>query len=164
MIEAMACGTPVLAFRCGSVPEIIDPGVTGSIVRTMAEAIRTLPQVLALDRRTATVRAALLSHAHGQGLHSGVRFAAIAHGAEGRRVEAGAEAGKRNELTACSTQAVPVLDRRASNHLGRHPSAARIRRFRPWACLHEKCFGRSHPLTAGIDLIDTHLNWSGAAE
>jgi glycosyltransferase involved in cell wall biosynthesis len=51
MIEAMACGTPVLAFRCGSVPEIIDPGVTGSIVHTMAEAIRTLPQVLALDRR-----------------------------------------------------------------------------------------------------------------
>ena len=51
MMEAMACGTPVLAFRCGSVPEIIDPGVTGSIVRTMAEAIRRLPQVLALDRR-----------------------------------------------------------------------------------------------------------------
>jgi glycosyltransferase involved in cell wall biosynthesis len=40
MIEAMACGTPVLAFRCGSVPEIIDPGVTGATVRTMAEAIR----------------------------------------------------------------------------------------------------------------------------
>jgi glycosyltransferase involved in cell wall biosynthesis len=56
MIEAMACGTPVLAFRCGSVPEIIDPGVTGSIVRTMAEAIRTLPQVLALDRRTVRQR------------------------------------------------------------------------------------------------------------
>jgi glycosyltransferase involved in cell wall biosynthesis len=56
MIEAMACGTPVLAFRCGSVPEIIDPGVTGSIVRTMAEAIRTLPQVLALDRRTVLQR------------------------------------------------------------------------------------------------------------
>ena len=52
MIEALACGTPVLAFCCGSVPEIIDPGVTGAIVRTMAEAIRTLPQVLALDRRT----------------------------------------------------------------------------------------------------------------
>jgi glycosyltransferase involved in cell wall biosynthesis len=51
MIEAMACGTPVLAFRCGSVPEIVDPGVTGLIVRTMAEAIRMLPQVLALDRR-----------------------------------------------------------------------------------------------------------------
>jgi glycosyltransferase involved in cell wall biosynthesis len=51
MIEAMACGTPVLAFRCGSVPEIVDPGVTGMIVETMDEAIRVLPQVLALDRR-----------------------------------------------------------------------------------------------------------------
>jgi glycosyltransferase involved in cell wall biosynthesis len=50
MIEAMACGTPVLAFRHGSVPEIIDPGVTGAIVDTMEEALRTLPQVLALDR------------------------------------------------------------------------------------------------------------------
>jgi glycosyltransferase involved in cell wall biosynthesis len=50
MIEAMACGTPVLAFRCGSVPEIIDPGVTGIIVDTMEEAVSTLPQVLALDR------------------------------------------------------------------------------------------------------------------
>jgi len=47
----MACGTPVLAFRCGSVPEIIDAGVTGHIVRTMAEAIRMAPAVLALDRR-----------------------------------------------------------------------------------------------------------------
>jgi glycosyltransferase involved in cell wall biosynthesis len=52
MIEAMACGTPVLAFRCGSVPEIIDPGVTGLIVDSMDEAIRVMPQVLALDRRT----------------------------------------------------------------------------------------------------------------
>jgi glycosyltransferase involved in cell wall biosynthesis len=51
MIEAMACGTPVLAFRCGSVPEIVDPGVTGLIVDTMEEAVSMLPQVLALDRR-----------------------------------------------------------------------------------------------------------------
>jgi glycosyltransferase involved in cell wall biosynthesis len=56
MIEAMACGTPVLAFHCGSVPEIIDPGVTGHIVRTMDEAIRMLPQVLALNRRTVRQR------------------------------------------------------------------------------------------------------------
>jgi glycosyltransferase involved in cell wall biosynthesis len=47
----MACGTPVLAFRCGSVPEIVDPGVTGLIVDTMEEAVKALPQVLALDRR-----------------------------------------------------------------------------------------------------------------
>ena len=56
MIEAMACGTPVLAFRCGSVPEIVDPGVTGLIVDTMDEAIRVLPEVLALDRRAVRQR------------------------------------------------------------------------------------------------------------
>lgn len=51
MIEAMACGTPVLAFRRGSVPEIIDPGITGMIVDSVDEAVRTLPRVLTLDRR-----------------------------------------------------------------------------------------------------------------
>jgi glycosyltransferase involved in cell wall biosynthesis len=51
MIEAMACGTPVLAFRRGSVPEIIDEGVTGYVVDSMAEAVRALPKVMRLDRR-----------------------------------------------------------------------------------------------------------------
>jgi glycosyltransferase involved in cell wall biosynthesis len=51
MIEAMACGTPVLAFRRGSVPEIIEDGVTGLIVDDMEQAISTLPRVLSLDRR-----------------------------------------------------------------------------------------------------------------
>ena len=46
----MAFGTPVLAFRQGSVSEIIDQGVTGAVVDTMDEAVRMLPQVLALDR------------------------------------------------------------------------------------------------------------------
>ena len=50
MIEAMACGTPVLGFRQGSVAEIIDQGVTGAVVDTMDEALRMLPRVLALDR------------------------------------------------------------------------------------------------------------------
>jgi glycosyltransferase involved in cell wall biosynthesis len=40
----------VLAFRRGSVPEIVDNGVTGQIVDTEEEAVRKLPQVLALDR------------------------------------------------------------------------------------------------------------------
>ena len=51
MIEAMACGTPVLAFRQGSVTEIIDQGVTGAIVDTVDEAVMMLPRVMALDRR-----------------------------------------------------------------------------------------------------------------
>jgi glycosyltransferase involved in cell wall biosynthesis len=50
MIEAMACGTPVLAFRQGSVSEVVDQGVTGAIVDTIEEAVSMLPQVLALDR------------------------------------------------------------------------------------------------------------------
>jgi glycosyltransferase involved in cell wall biosynthesis len=50
MIEAMACGTPVLAFRRGSVSEVIDEGVTGHVVDSADEAVRKLGQVLALDR------------------------------------------------------------------------------------------------------------------
>jgi glycosyltransferase involved in cell wall biosynthesis len=51
MIEAMACGTPVLAFRRGSVPEIIEDGLTGRIVGSIEEAVRAMPDLLALDRR-----------------------------------------------------------------------------------------------------------------
>jgi glycosyltransferase involved in cell wall biosynthesis len=56
LIESMACGTPVLAFRRGSVPEIVDEGVTGSIVSTPEEAIEALPGVLSLDRRVVRQR------------------------------------------------------------------------------------------------------------
>jgi glycosyltransferase involved in cell wall biosynthesis len=56
MIEAMACGTPVLAFRRGSVPEIIDDGVTGMTVDDVEEAVQVLPQLLSLDRRTVRQR------------------------------------------------------------------------------------------------------------
>jgi glycosyltransferase involved in cell wall biosynthesis len=51
MIEAMACGTPVLGFRCGSVPEVVDDQLTGRTVATVDEAIRALPEVIRLDRR-----------------------------------------------------------------------------------------------------------------
>jgi glycosyltransferase involved in cell wall biosynthesis len=47
----MACGTPVLAFRCGSVPEVVEDGLTGMIVDTMEEAIAALPRIIALDRK-----------------------------------------------------------------------------------------------------------------
>jgi glycosyltransferase involved in cell wall biosynthesis len=42
MIEAMACGTPVIAFRSGSVPEVIEDGVTGFIVQSEAEAVEVI--------------------------------------------------------------------------------------------------------------------------
>ena len=55
MIEAMACGTPVLAWRAGSVPEVVDPGVTGCIVDSMEAAVAAVDRVAGLDR--ARVRA-----------------------------------------------------------------------------------------------------------
>ncbi|MFP4126124.1 MAG: glycosyltransferase family 4 protein [Alphaproteobacteria bacterium] len=51
MIEAMACGTPVVAFRCGSVPEVVDDGVTGFIVDDVDGAIQAVRQLDELDRR-----------------------------------------------------------------------------------------------------------------
>src|SRR2546428_9018415 len=51
MIEAMACGTPVIAYGCGSAPEVIDHGVTGFIVQSEEEAIAAVGAVGALDRR-----------------------------------------------------------------------------------------------------------------
>jgi len=56
MIEAMACGTPVLAFRSGSVPEVIDDGVTGKVVNSEEEAIAALPAILSYDRRAVRKR------------------------------------------------------------------------------------------------------------
>jgi glycosyltransferase involved in cell wall biosynthesis len=56
MIEAMACGTPVIAFRCGSVPEVIDDGQSGRIVLSVEEAVQAIPDVLALDRKTVRAR------------------------------------------------------------------------------------------------------------
>lgn len=50
MIEAMACGTPVLAYRCGSVPEVLEDGVTGFIVEDQAQAIDAARRVHTLDR------------------------------------------------------------------------------------------------------------------
>jgi glycosyltransferase involved in cell wall biosynthesis len=50
MIEAMACGTPVIAYNYGSVPEVIEDGVTGFIVSNEADAIDALKRVHTLDR------------------------------------------------------------------------------------------------------------------
>jgi glycosyltransferase involved in cell wall biosynthesis len=50
MIEAMACGCPIVAFRKGSVPEIVEDGLTGFVVDTEEEAVEALRQVGRLDR------------------------------------------------------------------------------------------------------------------
>ena len=50
MIEAMACGTPVIAYNRGSVPEIIDDGLTGFIVEDEISAIAAVDRLAGLDR------------------------------------------------------------------------------------------------------------------
>jgi glycosyltransferase involved in cell wall biosynthesis len=50
MVEAMACGTPVIAWNCGSVPEIIDHGETGFIVASIEEAVEAVQRIGELDR------------------------------------------------------------------------------------------------------------------
>jgi glycosyltransferase involved in cell wall biosynthesis len=50
MIEAMACGTPVIALRNGSVPEVVDDGITGFIVEDEATAASAAEQIDLLDR------------------------------------------------------------------------------------------------------------------
>jgi glycosyltransferase involved in cell wall biosynthesis len=51
VVESMMCGTPVLAYRRGSMAEVIDEGVTGGIVRSIDEAVSALPAILSLNRR-----------------------------------------------------------------------------------------------------------------
>ncbi|MCW8196438.1 glycosyltransferase [Proteobacteria bacterium 005FR1] len=51
LIEAMACGTPVVAFRQGAIPEIIEHGITGFVVDSEAEMVQALNQLGQLDRQ-----------------------------------------------------------------------------------------------------------------
>ena len=50
MIEAMACGTPVIAFRSASVPEVVEDGLTGFVVDSEEQAVRAIARVGGLDR------------------------------------------------------------------------------------------------------------------
>ena len=50
MIEAMACGTPVIAFRRGSIGEILEHGLSGFMVDTIAEAVEATRRIATLDR------------------------------------------------------------------------------------------------------------------
>jgi glycosyltransferase involved in cell wall biosynthesis len=56
MIEAMACGTPVIASRCGSVPEVIEDGLTGFVVEDIEGAIDAVHRLDQLDRARIRMR------------------------------------------------------------------------------------------------------------
>jgi glycosyltransferase involved in cell wall biosynthesis len=51
VVEAMACGTPVIAFRRGSMPEVVRDGVTGFLVDTVDEAVAAVARLGELERR-----------------------------------------------------------------------------------------------------------------
>jgi glycosyltransferase involved in cell wall biosynthesis len=51
MIEAMACGTPVIAWRCGSVPEVVEEGVSGYIIDSIEEGVEAVRRLQWLDRQ-----------------------------------------------------------------------------------------------------------------
>jgi glycosyltransferase involved in cell wall biosynthesis len=56
MIEAMACGTPVVAFRCGSTSEIVEDGATGFLVDTLEQAAAATDRAALLDREAVRAR------------------------------------------------------------------------------------------------------------
>ena len=56
MIEAMACGTPVIAFKCGSVPEVVDEGLTGMVVESVDQAVEAIRCLDSIDRRMVRAR------------------------------------------------------------------------------------------------------------
>jgi glycosyltransferase involved in cell wall biosynthesis len=50
VVESMACGTPVVAYRRGSMPEVVDEGLTGFLVRTPEQAVAAVGRIAAIDR------------------------------------------------------------------------------------------------------------------
>ena len=57
VVESMACGTPVIAYRKGSMPEVIDEGVTGRLVDDVAGAVAAVGAIDGIDRGNCRVRA-----------------------------------------------------------------------------------------------------------
>lgn len=102
MIEAMACATPVIAFRCGSVPEVIDHGVSGFIVDNEDQAVEAVAQIKDMDR--ARVRAAF--DARFTADRMAADYVALYHGLPGARTDAARLRRQRGEDTELQLQAV----------------------------------------------------------
>ena len=51
LIEALACGTPVLAYRRGSIPEVIDDGITGFVCENLSQMVAAVERLGEIDRR-----------------------------------------------------------------------------------------------------------------
>ena len=105
MIEAMACGTPVIAWRSGSTAEIIEPGVTGFLVETDAEADQAVLRVAGLDRAAIRRRFELRFSAQAMAR----RYVDLYQRATGR----GKAAGPPSEASATTGNFDPVLARSA---------------------------------------------------
>jgi glycosyltransferase involved in cell wall biosynthesis len=57
VVESMACGTPVIAYRKGSMPEVVDDGVTGFLVASADEAVSAVGRIGEIDRAGCSARA-----------------------------------------------------------------------------------------------------------
>jgi glycosyltransferase involved in cell wall biosynthesis len=57
VVESMACGTPVIAYRKGSMPEVVDPGVTGLLAENLDEAVAAVGAIAGIDRIACARRA-----------------------------------------------------------------------------------------------------------
>ena len=114
----MACGTPVIAWRCGSVPEIVEDGVTGFIVATEDEAVAAVARLHA-DRPPADprrVRAALHRHGHGPQLPAALLAAVRRPRAVGRGASP-ARAGRLNVAASRRADRATASRRRRAQRL-----------------------------------------------
>jgi hypothetical protein len=143
MIEAMACGTPVIAYDCGSVPEVIEDGLTGFIVRDEDRSGRGARRLPAQPfRGSPPLRDPVLGHRHGPSLSGSLR-------SPGRSVRAAApDAGPKRLTLARAVAASETRSGFRNLEPARRRPAARRAFEGPQRAKAER-HGRSHTRPAG---------------